>query len=241
MQAMLRTCLAAALLSVPVMAVGQTAQVGQLRGQVTDQTGGQLPGAVVVLTSDERGFSRTAVADDHGQYRFTAVPPGRYSVRVSMPGFETTEVAGNLVESEKTTTVPVSPTLARIEDATTVTGEVPIVDRANQTQQTRLRAAEFQKMPYGRSYQALIGQAPGIVGTGNVNAHGALSSNNVFLFDGVNTTDTATGTTGASLNYEAIQEVVIRTSALGAEFGRGTGAVVDVITRSGTNRPAGSF
>ena len=60
----------------------------------------------------------------------------------------------------------------------------------------------FQKMPFGRSYQALVGMAPGVVGTGNVNAHGALTSNNQFLFDGVNTTDPTTGTFGANLNFE---------------------------------------
>src|SRR5207342_1582009 len=90
-------------------------------------------------------------------------------------------------------------------------------------------------------YQTLIGQAPGIVGTGNVNSHGALTSNNIFMFDGVNTTDPTTGTFGANLNFEAIQEMVIRTSAVGVEYGRGTGAVVDVITKSGTNRFEGAF
>src|SRR5262249_34130303 len=110
----------------------------------------------------------------------------------------------------------------------------------NQTVQTRLRADEFQKLPVGRSYQELIGLAAGVVGTGNVNSHGALVSNNVFLFDGVNTTDPTTGTVGNSLNFEAIQEVVVRTSTVSAEFGRGTGAIVDVITKTGTNQIGGS-
>ena len=61
------------------------------------------------------------------------------------------------------------------------------------------------------------------------------------MFDGVNTTDPTTGTFGANLNFESIQEMVIRTSAVGVEYGRGTGAVVDVITKSGTNRFEGSF
>jgi len=238
---MLRGALVAVLLLAPAMASGQTAQVGQVRGALTDETGGVLPGGVVVLVSEERGFSRTAVTDGEGRYLFAAVPPGRYTVRVSMPGFEATEIPDNLVEAEKTTTVPVSPRVASVEVTATVIGEVPVVDRTNQTRETRLRADEFQKMPFTRQYQTLIGQAPGVVGVANVNAHGALGSNNVFLFDGVNTTDTATGTTGASLNYEAIEEVLIRTSTLGAEFGRGTGAVVDVITKSGTNRFGGSF
>jgi hypothetical protein len=96
-------------------------------------------------------------------------------------------------------------------------------------------------MPYPRAYHALIAQAPGVVGSGNANVHGALGSNNLFLFDGVNTTDPTMGTLATDFNYEAIQEVLVRTSTVGAEFGRATGAVVDVITRSGTNTFQGSF
>jgi hypothetical protein len=122
----------------------------------------------------------------------------------------------------------------------TVTGETPIVDMTNVAVQTRVRAEEFQKLPMGRSYQTLIGRAPGVVGTGNVSAHGALTSNNLFMFDGVNTTDPTTGTFGSNLNYEAIQEVAIFTSGVSAEYGRAVGAIVNVITKSGTNRFEGS-
>jgi hypothetical protein len=225
----------------PTVVSAQTAQVGQVIGEVTDATGGALPGATVTLTNPERGQSRSTVTDATGNYRFSLVALGRYDVTVALTGFETKKVTGNLVEAERTTNVPVSLRVAGVEVATTVTGEVPIVDATNQTQQTRLRSDEFEKMPFGRSYLTLLGQAPGVVGTGNVNAHGALSSNNLFLFDGVNTTDPTTGTFGANLNFEAIQQILIRTGAVSAEFGRATGAIVDVITKSGTNKLAGSF
>ena len=230
-----------ALALTPVTAAAQTAQVGQVVGIVTDATGGALPGATVTLADTERGVSRNTVTDETGNYRFSLVPLGRYDVTVALTGFETKKVTGNLVEAERTTTVPISLRVASVEVSTTVTGEVPIVDATNQTQQTRLRVDEFEKMPFARSYQTLVGVAPGVVGTGNVNAHGALTSNNLFLFDGVNTTDPTTGTFGANLNFEAIQQILIRTGAASAEFGRATGAIVDVITKSGTNKLAGSF
>ena len=71
------------------------------------------------------------------------------------------------------------------------------------TATTRVRREEFEKLPVGRSYQALIGAAPGVVGTGNVNALGALTSNNLFIIDAVDTTDPTTGTFGTNLNFEA--------------------------------------
>ena len=242
MKSILRSCLAVLLaVALPSAVLAQTAQVGQVRGTVSDQSGGVLPGVTVTLTSEERGFVRSQVTDSQGHYLFPVVPLGTYTLTFALSNFETKMQAGNLVEAEKTTNVSTTLALARLEVSATVQGEVPIVDATNQTQQTRLRAEEFQKMPYGRSYLTMLEQAPGVVGTGNANAHGALRSNNLFLFDGVNTTDPTTGTFAANSNFEAIQELVVRTSAVGVEFGRASGAVVEVITKSGTNQLAGSF
>jgi Carboxypeptidase regulatory-like domain len=236
-----RVALIATLVLLPLAAWAQTAQVGQVSGTVIDASGGTVPGATVKLSSEERGVSRDTVTDATGKFLFALVPLGKYDVTVSLTGFSTTTVQGNLVEAEKTTIIPITLKVATVEVTTTVTGETPIVDPTNQTQQTRLRVDEFEKMPLGRNYQTLMGQAPGVVGTGNVNAHGALTSNNLFMFDGVNTTDPTTGTFGANLNYESIQEILIRTASVSAEFGRATGAIVDVITKSGTNQFKGSF
>lgn len=240
----IRACTAVAVLAlvlVPALAHAQTGQVGQLGGDVKDGTGGVLAGASVTLASIERGFSRTTITDGSGKFLFAVVPLGRYTVTVKMSNFETVTLANNLVEANRTTSLTVTLKVAPVETSTVVVGRTPIVDASNQTQETRLRVDEFAKLAVARNYQALVGLAAGVVGTGNVNSHGALNSNNIFMFDGVNTTDPTTGTFGSNLNYEAIQEVVVRTSTAGVEFGRGTGAIVDVITRSGTNKFAGSF
>src|SRR3989442_1296549 len=100
-----------------------------------------------------------------------------------------------------------------------VTGDTPIVDMTNTTANTRVRRDEFEKIPVGRSYQSLIGTVPGVVGTGNVNAMGALTSNNLFIIDSVDTTDPTTGTFGTNLNYEPIQEVSVYTSAAFPPYG----------------------
>lgn len=235
--------LALAMLALPLTAAGQTAQVGQVSVEVRDLTGAVLPGVTVTLTSEDRGVSRVAVTDGAGKLVFAVVPLGKYSLSTKLSNFETKTLTGNLVEAAKTTSVAVTLNLARIEESAVVTGEVPIVDRTNQTVETRLRADEFQKMPMARSYLNLFSLSPGVVAssTSNLFSHGALASNNIFLFDGVNTTDTTTGTPGNSINFEAIQEVVVRTATISPEFGRGTGAIVDVITRTGTNQYAGTF
>ena len=121
-----------------------------------------------------------------------------------------------------------------------MTGQQPVVDRTNVSANTQLSVKEYEKAPVARGYQAIAAFTPGVVDQpgnpsgGNPQVHGANNSSNVFLFDGVDTTDTTTGTFGANLNFEAIQEVSVQTAGMSAEYGRAQGAVINVITKSGT-------
>jgi hypothetical protein len=232
--------LAAAMVAGGASAKAQPLQTGTISGVVQDATGGALPGVTITLTSQDRGFSRSTVSDENGRYVFPAVPIGMYTLLAALQGFETAQVTDNLVEQERTTNIPLTMRIGALTDTVTVLGTTPLVDSTTVTQTTRLRRDEFEKLPVGRSYQALIGATPGVVGTGNVNALGALTSNNLFVIDSVDTTDPTTGTFGTNLNFEAIQEVSVATSAAGAEYGRAQGAIVNVVTKSGTNRFEGS-
>jgi outer membrane receptor protein involved in Fe transport len=236
-----RSLLIAALVAVAAPTFAQPAQTGTISGVVNDTTGGALPGVTVTIASQDRGFTRSTVTDENGRYVFPAVPIGPYQITATLQGFETASAADNLVEVEKTTTVSFSMRVGALTDTITVVGETPIVDPSTVTATTRISNEEFEKLPVGRSYQALTGVAPGVVGTGNVNSAGALTTNNLFVIDAVDTTDPTTGTFGTNLNFEAIQEVSVLTSAVGAEYGRAQGAIVNVITKSGTNRFEGAF
>jgi|GEM_PF-634839 len=226
------------------IAAAQVVVVGELAGQVKDETGAALPGASVVVLSVERGFTRTTATDLAGRFRFSEIQPGRYNVIVTLSGFSTVTITGNLVESNKKTDLPVAMKLSSAKAEITVTGEVPIVDKTNTALETRQRSKEFEKMPEGRNYQSLFLNAPGVnltPGTNpNPSVHGALSGNNLWLYDGVDVTDPTTGTFGGNLNFEAIQEVTVITSGVSAEYGRAAGGVINVVTKSGTNQFAGS-
>lgn len=232
--------LAVLALSLSSLVSAQPAQTGTLSGVVKDSTGGVLPGVTVTVTSDERGFSRTGVTDVAGKFLFPALPAGNYSVTVALSGFESVRIAGNAVVSERTTSVSATLKPGGLSEVVEVAGETPIVDMTNTSVTTAVRKEEYEKIPLGRSYQTMLGRAPGVVGTGNANSSGALTSNNLFLMDGVDTTDPTTGTFGSNLNYEAIQEVSVATNGVSAEYGRAIGAVVNVITKSGTNKFEGS-
>ena len=218
----------------------QPAQTGTISGVIQDPTGGVMPGVTVTARSQDRGFARSTVTDANGRFLFPAVPIGPYTVVAVLQGFETAQSTDNLVETDKTTAVPVTMKVGALTDTVQVIGDTPIVDITNTTANTRIRREEFEKLPVGRSYQQLIATVPGVVGSGNVNAMGALTSSNLFIVDAVDTTDPTTGTFGTNLNFEAIQEVSVYTSGVSAEYGRAQGAIVNVITKSGTNRYEGS-
>jgi outer membrane receptor for ferrienterochelin and colicin len=230
-----------ALVFISSLATAQPAQIGTIAGTVADDSGAVMPGVAVTITSQERGVTRTAVTDEGGKFLFASVPIGNYTITAQLMGFETAQLTDNLVETEKTTTVAVALRVGQLTETVRVTGETPIVDMTNVAANTRVRSDQFEKLAIGRTYQALIGTVPGVVGTGNVNALGALTSNNQFLIDGVDTSDPTTGTFGTNLNYESIQEVSVYTSGASAEYGRALGAIVNVVTKSGTNQFEGSF
>ena len=230
-------------LLIATSAFSQGTPVGTISGTVTDASGGALPGATVEITNEEKGYSRTEVTDADGKYRFPLVAVGTYKVVVSLSGFDTVTRQHNIVEAQKTTTVDVPLRLGAIAAEITVTGEVPIVDKTSPASEHRFRKEELETLPVGRGYQAIFGSAPGISsGTAsNPTVHGSLSSTNQYQFDGMDVTDTTTGTFGSNLNYEAVQEVMVYTSGISAEYGRVTGGLVNVITKSGSNSPEGSF
>ena len=241
MKLVFRCLLTAAVVAMSAAAFAQPAQTGTIQGEVKDASGAIMPGVTMTLTDEQRGFSRSTVTDENGRYVFPAVPIGNYTIEAVLQGFKTERSTNNQVEVERTTMVSFSLEIGALTEAVQVVGETPIVDPTTVTQTTRLTRDEFEKLPVGRSYQALIGAAPGVVGTGNVNSAGALTGNNLFVIDAVDTTDPTTGTFGTNLNFEAIQEMSVLTSAVGAEYGRAQGAIVNVVTKSGTNRFEGAY
>jgi hypothetical protein len=240
MKLVFRCLLIAAFVATSGAAFAQPAQTGTIQGEVKDSSGAVMPGVTMTLTSEERGFSRSTVTDENGRYVFPAVPAGNYTIEAVLQGFKTDRRTENLVQADRTTAVEFTLEIGGVTEAVQVVGETPIVDPTTVAQTTRLTRDEFETLPVGRSYQALMGAAPGVVGTGNANSAGSLGSTNVFVIDAVDTTDPTTGTFGTNINFESIQEMSVLTTAAGAEYGRAQGAIVSVTTKSGTNRFEGS-
>lgn len=214
-------------------------QTGSIAGTIRDASGAPLPGAMINAKSVKSGFTRDTVSAANGTYTLRLLPIGDYAVTVSLTGFQKVTTTAS-VYTEKNTLFDAALKLSTVTEAVVVSAELPVVDKTQTNSQTTVNANFTQKLAVGRSYQSLLQLAPGVTGGANPNVRGALSSNNVYLFDGVDTTDTATGTFGQNFNYEAIQEVAVNTGGYSAEYGRASGGVISVVTKSGGNDFHGS-
>jgi hypothetical protein len=231
--------LAVALLLVAPLAVAQT--TGTIEGVVTDQNGGALPGVTVELSSSALQGARTATTGTDGRFRFVSLNPGQYKVSGNLSGFGVVQKIAT-VSLDATATVNLQMALAA-KESVVVTGEAPIVDVTSTTTGSNYTAKIIDKLPVGRNYASIVESQPGVqTDYGEtqgrslaLSVYGATSAENLFIVDGVNTTNVIKGFQGKSLNPEFIQEVEVKTGGYQAEYGRNTGGVINVITKSGGN------
>lgn len=233
----------ALLLVVALPALG--ALDGSISGVVKDSSGGVLPGVAVTAKGPVLQGIRTAVTRSDGTYRLPSLPAGDgYTIEFALSGFRSVSRAAVAVRLNQDTQINPVMQLAEIQAEVVVTSETPVVD-ATQTNTAQAFSNEaLKRLPVGstnRTYQNILQQAPGVVGGGNPNVMGGNIMENSFQVDGVNTTDPVTHTFSFNLNFDAIQEVSLQTSGYAAEFGRASGGIVNVVTKSGGNTFSGSF
>ena len=218
---------------------------GSVSGVVKDSSGGVLPGVSVLAKSPVLQGTRTAVTRNDGTYRLPSLPPGGgYTIEFALSGFKTVSRSGIAVRLSEDTQINPVMQLADVQTEVVVTGETPVVDTTQTNTAQNFTNEHLRKLPIGsatRSYQSILAQAPGVVGTGNPNVNGGNILENSFMVDGINTTDPVTHTFSFNMNFDAIQEVSVQTSGFGAEYGRATGGIVNVVTKSGGNEFSGSF
>jgi outer membrane receptor for ferrienterochelin and colicin len=214
-------------------------QDGSLSGLVVDQGGDPLPGVLITVTGPALPGEQKAVTDAGGRFRIPLLPVGRgYRVAVSLDGFQKviqTDIEVNVGAEARADFTLALDTGSRYE--ITVVAETPMVDTQKSSISETVVNDFIDEIPNGRTYFAAMNMVPGVVATGfyDIRAHGASRFDNLFLVDGVDTTDSATGNFGMRVSLEAIQEVSMLTGGMEAEYGRATGAISNVVTKSGGN------
>ncbi len=223
----------ALLIAMPTWAAELT---GQIRGQVTDADGIPIPGATIRISSDALLGGQVRQSDVNGMYRAVQLPVGAYRIEASKPSFNTWVADGIRVNLGGTATVDIVLSLAEEGEAIVVMDEVPVVDVERTQAGMNLSSDQLKDLPTGgRDYQSAMAVAPGVVGSGNANIRGGMSTSNQFFIDGVNNTDPVTNTFSMNMNYDAIEEIQVITGGMDAEYGRSLGGAVNIVTKSGGN------
>jgi hypothetical protein len=224
----------------PVSAQGQ--QSGTVGGRVSDADRLPLPGVTVTVSSTALQGERTASTDINGIYSLPGLPPGHYVIRFDLD---------NMSSVERRTDVPLGSAvvvdqglvLAPVKEVVEVRGALPapVTSRGG----VNIRSTEIAVLPLGRTPFLVAELAPGLTdntpNASQVTISGAFAYDNLFLMNGVDINDNVLGTPNNVFIEDAIQEVQVLTSGISAEYGRFSGGIINVITRSGGNTFSGAF
>jgi outer membrane receptor protein involved in Fe transport len=229
----------------------QSISTGTVTGSVILPDDTPTPGATVSIAGPSlvRG-SWLAVSDSNGRFVFLSVPPGTYTVSASLSGFNTQQIDDVTIRSGATVPIDFKLEIAPATGEIVVTSEAPMVDTRSSTIDTSFSDDMLESVPTARdSFYDLAMTAPGMSSVGSdeswlpsPSAFGSAANENIFLVNGVNTTNPRGAPWGSlvKVNYDAVQEVNVLALGTEAEYGSFSGAAIDVITKSGGNEFHGS-
>jgi Carboxypeptidase regulatory-like domain/TonB dependent receptor len=237
-------------------AVAQTA-TGTILGEIKDSTGGALPGVAVTAINQSNGATRESVTDARGGYSFSALPPGLYTIKAVLPGFQDTQRTDVRLPIASQVEVPFVLEVGGVQETVTVQSIAPLVNSTEQAVRTNIETQQIAELPLkSRDFLDLTLLAPGVVtdqgsaigGQTDSISFGGMSENykSVWL-EGVDFNDEVTGggsslssATRIALAQEVIHEFQVMANSYSAEFGRSASGAINIITKSGGNRVHGS-
>ncbi len=234
--------------SSPVLAQATT---GTIDGRVVDQSQAAVPGATVTARNLATGLTRTVTVGATGTYRIGSLPSGRYELQVSMTGFATQVRKSVEVLIASAVTADFTMSVASVAESVTVQGETPLVQTTTSDVGQVITSRLVENIPLnGRKFQDLSLLVPGTRSSnyydptktevGGISYGGATGRNVVISVDGGDNNDGVVRGLLQQFSEDAIQEYKVTTQRYSAEYGRSTGGVVNVVTKSGTNDFRGS-
>jgi len=252
-----RTCLSAVVLLLLFTTLASAQGTGDIVGRVTDATGGVLPAVTVTATNDATKISRNTITSETGDYTFTLLPIGSYTVQIELQGFQTANAHVDLATGDRAR-VDAKMSLGTVAENLTVVGEAPLLQTDTATVGALINEKTVQDAPIpGRNIIRMVQMIPGASEgalsslangtrpderrqTSSVSINGVNDVLNNQLVDGMDNNERTIGTVGIKPSIDAIAEVKVQTNMYTAETGRTLGGIVNIITKSGTNEYHGS-
>ena len=247
-------------LLVPVtLTHAQSTTTADILGTVTDTSGAAISNAAVTLTNIDTSDTRSQTTSDSGSYTFTNLNPGHYRLGLEITGFETVNIPDVSVSAGDRRRVDQAMTIGRTSETVTVDASLPALQTDTSSISNTVGERAVQDLPLnGRNYINLVQITPGAneggpngLGSGarpddrrqssSVSANGQADVINNQLIDGMDNNERFIGTIGVRPSIDAIAEVRVLTSSYPADVGRSAGAVINIITKAGTNNFHGSL
>ena len=224
------------------------ASVGTVGGTIKDATGAVVPNVKLTLVSTTTNTAATTSTNREGEYQFIQLVPATYALTAEIGGFKKISISSVLVQVDQNTRVDLTLEIGNTGESVTVGDVAPILENDKTTLSSVVDSNSISNLPLnGRQALDIALVTPGVnpTATGtqvlSFNVAGARSQSNVYLWDGVSNMDTQVNSNLNNFRVaEAIQEFSVQTSVASAEFGRGTGGQVSMVTKSGTNSVHGS-
>lgn len=217
---------------------GQKGQTGAINGVVADQDDVALPGLTVVLKSPAMVLPQmTTVTNASGIYRFPGLNPGIYEITFALEGMNTIVRRGIEVNTNKNSKIDVKMQLSTVAEQIVVQGQTPTTDSQSVTKTTNISDDMLFSIPSARTIADYFNMTPGVF---DDTALGSSTRDNAYQVDGINLNDPVIGTQGVFVNTDIMEEMSVQTGGISAEFGGASGAVVNVVTKSGGNKFSGS-
>jgi outer membrane receptor protein involved in Fe transport len=222
---------------------GAQERFGGLNGVVTDSSGGVLPAATVTITNKETSAVRTAITGPDGTYTVPDLDPGRYTVEFELMGFSRVSFEDVNVLLGRNLKIDAQLAVGSLSEVVQVTAEnTPAIDLQSTTVAHNVTAEEIERLPKGRSFQSLALTAPSVNSgeiEGGFQVNGASGAENAYTVDGVVTNSLINGKSRQDTVFEYLQEVQVKTTGIGAEYGGALGGVISAVTKSGGNTVRG--
>jgi hypothetical protein len=232
-------------------AFSQTAVTADLRGTVKDPNGAVIQNATITVRDEARNFERSAQSNGSGYYTLLSLPPGNYTLTVEAKGFAKLVARNVGLTVGQAADYPVTLQLPTAETEVMVTGEPLLVETAKTSTSTTIGQQRIDNLPInGRNYvnfsltnsqvQRDVAPSIGAAPTSGLNFGGQRARSNAVNVDGMDAVDNSVNGIRSTLSQEGVQEFQIITNGYEAEYGRASGGVVNIITKSGTNDFHGS-
>lgn len=220
---------------------------GSIAGFVKDPSGAFMPGVKITLTNTATNAQLTVNTDTNGEFQFLQLAPASYSLVVEAKGFKKS-IVNTVVQVDQITRVEVTLAVGELSESVQVESAAPLLENDKSAISSVVDSRTISNMPLNaRQFLDLAlltpGTLPAATGTqgGGFNVAGARSQSNVFLLDGISNVDTQINSPLNNFRItDAVQEFAVQTSGATAEFGRGTGGQVSIVTKSGSNTFHGS-